>query len=91
LILFFPLCGCEPAVLEEGVSDHRHQRMAVKAVPGSALEVIKTEFFLGLLVSLLANPPRLDGGRRTQDVRREEILSRQPAGEDRPAHPSAIA
>src|ERR1700737_4013122 len=24
--------------------------------------------------------------RRTQDVRREEILSRQPAGEDRPAH-----
>src|SRR6266446_7161294 len=26
--------------------------------------------------------------RRTQDVGREEILSRQPAGEDRPAHPS---
>ena len=50
-------------MLEEGVRDHRHERMAMKALPGSSLEVIETEFFFQLLVSLLANPSRLDGGR----------------------------
>jgi len=35
----------------------------VKALPGSALEVIETKFFFQLLVSLLANPSCLDGGR----------------------------
>jgi hypothetical protein len=49
---------------EEGVSDHRHKRMSVKALPGSSLEVVKTKFFFHLLVSLLANPTRLDGGSR---------------------------
>ena len=49
-------------MLEEGISDHRHKRMTVKALPGSPLEVIKTEFFFHLLVSLLADPTRLDGG-----------------------------
>ena len=49
-------------MLEEGVSDHRHKRMSVKALPGSSPEVVKTELFFHLLVSLLANPPRLDGG-----------------------------
>ena len=49
-------------MLEEGVSDHRHERMTVKALPRSSLEVVKTEFFFQLLVSLLANPTRLDGG-----------------------------
>lgn len=48
-------------MLEEGVSDHRHKRMTVKALPGSALEAIESEFFFQLLVSLLANPSRLDG------------------------------
>ena len=51
-------------MLEEGVRDHGHERMTVKAVPGSSLEVIETEFFFQLLVSLLANPSRLDGGRQ---------------------------
>ena len=46
-------------MLEEGVSDHRHKRMTMKALPGSALEVVKTEFFFHLLMSLLANPTRL--------------------------------
>src|SRR2546429_9877457 len=64
LILFFPPCCCEPAMLEESVSDHRHERMAMQALPGSALEVIETQFFFQLLVSLLANPSRLDGGRQ---------------------------
>jgi hypothetical protein len=36
---------------------------AAAALPGSALEVIETKFFFQLLVSLLANPSRLDGGR----------------------------
>jgi hypothetical protein len=50
-------------MLEESVSDHRHQRMTMQAMPGSSLEVIETEFFFQLLVSLLANPSRLDSGR----------------------------
>ena len=62
MIVFFPPRRCKPTMLEEGVSDHRHKRMTVKALPGSSLEVVKAEFFLHLLVSLLANPTRLDGG-----------------------------
>jgi hypothetical protein len=46
-------------MLEEGVSDHRHKRMTVKALRGSSLEVVKTEFFFHLLVSLLASPTRV--------------------------------
>src|SRR3979409_236002 len=68
LILFFPPCSCKAAMLEEGVRDHRHERMAVKALPGSSLEVIETEFFLQLLVSLFANPSRLDGSRQGAQV-----------------------
>ena len=49
-------------MLEESVSDHRHEGMTVQTLPGSSLEVVKTEFFFHLLVSLLANPSRLDGG-----------------------------
>ena len=43
-------------MLEEGVSDHRHKRMTVKALPGSSLGMVKTKLFFHLLVSLLANP-----------------------------------
>jgi len=52
----------EPAILEEGVGDHRHERMTMQVLPGSPLEVVKTKFFFHPLVSLLANPTRLDGG-----------------------------
>ena len=55
-------------MLEEGVGDHRHEGMTVEALPGSALEVIEAEFFFQLLVSLLANPSRLDGGRQGAQV-----------------------
>ena len=48
-------------MLEEGVGDHRHERVPMKALPGSALEVIEAEFFLHLLMRLLADPSRLDG------------------------------
>ena len=79
-------------MLEEGVGDHRHERMTVKALPGSSLEVIKTEFFFQLLVSLLANPSRLDGGRQGAQVglRRQVgeivfLLSRHPVFADEPS------
>src|SRR5262249_34282250 len=38
---FFPAFCFEPAILKETVDDHRHERMTVKSVPGSALEVIE--------------------------------------------------
>ena len=78
-------------MLEEGVRDHRHERMTMKALPGSSLEVIETEFFFQLLVSLLANPSRLDGGRQGAQVRlcRQVgeivfLLSRHPVFADEP-------
>jgi len=55
-------------MLEEGVGDHRHERVPVKALPGSTLEVIEAELFFHLLVGLLADPSRLDGGRQRAQV-----------------------
>ena len=55
-------------MLEEGVSNHCHEGVTVKAVPRSPLEVIETEFFLQLLMRLFANPARLDGGRQRAQV-----------------------
>ena len=43
-------------MLEERVSNHRHQRMTMKAVPRPSLEVVEPEFLLELLMGLLANP-----------------------------------
>ena len=56
-------------MLEEGVSDHCHERVSVKAVPGSALEVVEPEFFFHLLVGLFTNPSRLDDGSQGAQVR----------------------
>jgi hypothetical protein len=41
---FFPPCCCEPAMLEESVGDHCRERMAMQALPGSALEVSVVRF-----------------------------------------------
>ena len=57
-------------MLREGVDDHRHQRVPVKALPGSALEVIEAEFFFHLLMGLFADPSRLDGGGQRAQVGR---------------------
>jgi hypothetical protein len=65
-------------MLEEGVRDHRHECMTMKALPGSSLEMIETEFFFQLLVSLLANPSRLDV--------RNVPLSRTTGSSNRPDH-----
>ena len=79
-------------MLEEGVSDHCQECVTVKALPGSSLEMVKTEFFFQLLVSLLANPTCLDGGCQGAQVglRRQvgEIvfpLSRHPVFADKPS------
>ena len=61
---FSRLCLDEAAILQEGVGDHRHERVPVQACPGSSLEVVEAEFFLELLMRLLADPARLDGCRQ---------------------------
>jgi hypothetical protein len=43
-------------MLQEGVGDHGHQCVTMKTLPGSFLEVIKSEFFFQLLMRLFANP-----------------------------------
>jgi len=40
----------------------------MQTLPGSVLELIETEFFFQLLVRLLADPSRLDGGRQGAQV-----------------------
>src|SRR5947207_4513857 len=67
----------------------------MQSVPGSTLEVIETEFFFQLLVSLLANPSRLDDARQGAQVhlRRQVgeivfLLSRYPVFPD---HQSLVA
>src|SRR5829696_7898056 len=88
---FFPPLLLQGGDAGGGVSDHRHQRMTMQALPGPALEVIEAEFLFELLVSLLANPSRLDGGRQGAQVglcrQVGEIvflLSRQPVFADEP-------
>src|SRR6516164_3127643 len=63
----------------------------MQSFPGSALEVIETEFFFQLLVRLLANPSFLDGSGQGAQVslRRqvgeiEFLLSRRPVFADEP-------
>src|ERR1700677_2513680 len=66
-IFFSPARLGEAAALQVGVGDHRHERVAVQAMPGSAFEVVEAKFFLELLVGLLADPSRLDrGGERLE-------------------------
>jgi hypothetical protein len=33
-------------MLEEGVSDHCHERMTMKTLPGPSLEVVEAEFLI---------------------------------------------
>ena len=51
-------------MLQEGEGEHRHECMAVKALPGSPFEVVEPKFLFQLLMGLLANPSSLD--RRSQ-------------------------
>lgn len=67
--LFFSSRLSEPLCLEEGVSDHCHERMAVQPGPGSALKMVEPEFLLELLMRLFADPTRLDGAGDALDWR----------------------
>ena len=49
-------------MLEEGVSDHRHERVTMKALPGSSIEVVEAELLFQLPMGLFADPSRLDRG-----------------------------
>jgi len=55
-------------MLEQGAGDHCHERMTMKAGPRSCLEVGEAEFLFRLLMSLLADPSRLDRGRQGAQV-----------------------
>ena len=57
---FFPSRLSDPAALQEGIGHHRHQGMAMEPCPRSAFEVVQAEFLLELLMSLFADPARLD-------------------------------
>jgi hypothetical protein len=57
--------GGETPMLEEGIGHQDHEGVVVQPMPRPALEVVEPEFFLPLLVRLLADPARLDrGGQR---------------------------
>lgn len=60
MILFFPLRFFEATILREREGEHRHECMAVKALPGSSFEVVEPKFLFQLLMGLLANPSCLD-------------------------------
>src|ERR1700691_1141644 len=66
-ILFFPSRCFEAAGLEEGVGDHRHQRVSMQSRPGSTFEVVEPKLLLELLVSLFTDPPGLDRGSERLD------------------------
>lgn len=59
-VVFFPPDLSEPAGLQEGVGDHRHERVAMQTDPGTTFEVVEAEFLLELLMRLLADPACLD-------------------------------
>ena len=60
--------------MKEGVGDHGHQGVSMEPVPRSAFEMVEPEFFLQLLVRLLADPPGLDrGGKRLEAGLRRQI------------------
>jgi hypothetical protein len=40
----------KPTVVQESEGEHRHERVAVKTLPGSPLAVVKAEFLLHLLM-----------------------------------------
>ena len=42
-------------MLQEGIGDHGHQRVTMKALSGSPLKVIKPELLFQLLMRLFAN------------------------------------
>lgn len=52
-------------MLKKCIGNHRHERVSMQTLPRSAFKVIEAEFFLHLLMRLLADPPRFDGCRES--------------------------
>ena len=75
MILFSPPRFFEATVLQECEGEHRHERMAVKTLPGSPFEVVEAKFFFQLLMGLLANPSCLDGGSQGAQIGRGRQIS----------------
>jgi hypothetical protein len=48
------MTGTGMAFASGSARDYCHERMAVKALPGSSLEVVEAEFLFQLLMGLLA-------------------------------------
>src|SRR5256886_17655333 len=86
LFFFFPPHFCEPAVLEECISDHGHERMTMKTMPRPSLEVVEAELLLQLLMGLLTDPSRLDCGSQAAQIHprgqigQKTVLLSRPAG-----------
>ena len=57
---FFSTHRAQAVMLQEREGQHREQRMVMQAQPAAPFEVIEAEFFLQLLMGLLAHPPGLD-------------------------------
>src|SRR5271154_7355583 len=55
-------------MLEEGVSDHRHERVTMKTLPEPPFEVVEAKFLFQLLMGLLADPSGLDCGSQVAQV-----------------------
>ena len=60
--------------MQKGEGEHGHERMAVKTLPGSPFEVVEAKFLFQLLMSLLANPSRLDGGSQAAQIGRSRQI-----------------
>ena len=63
-------------MLQEGVGNHCHQSVAMKTLPRSPFEVIKSKLLLQLLMRLLTNPPCLDGGGQGAQIRRSRKIGK---------------
>src|ERR1700747_433334 len=55
-------------MLEEGISDHGHERMTMTSLPRPSLEMVEAELLLQLLVVLLTDPSRLDRGSQAAQI-----------------------
>ena len=53
--------------MEEGVGDHRHQRVSMQSRPGSTFEVVGPKLLRELLMGLFTDPPGLDRGSERLD------------------------
>jgi hypothetical protein len=82
-------------MLKECVGDHCHEGVTVKPMPGPSFEVVESEFFLELLMGLLADPTCLDGAGQRLDRRVgwqvREVVFALSTGATFPDQPSLIA